>query len=252
MTDVTSQNTSNGILLIDKPLGWTSFDVVAKVRNTLNQAPPQNAIGGTHPAAKQPPRRRIRVGHAGTLDPLATGLLVLLIGDYCKRASEFSGLDKTYQTTIRLGQNSTTDDEEGEKTPFSDRIPDSRQIKEVLDRFVGTIEQVPPAFSAIKVGGRRAYKIARAGQTPHLQPRKTTIYSIDSLEYQYPQLSFVTRVSSGTYIRSLARDIGQELATGGYLSRLKRTTVGDFNVEDAHNIQKISPTTVSDKILRPS
>jgi tRNA pseudouridine55 synthase len=179
----------DGILLIDKPRGWTSFDVVAKVRGTLKH-------GGV-PKAK--------VGHTGTLDPLATGLLVLVVGEYCKRAGEFSKLDKVYEAEVTLGATSTTDDDEGEKTAVSDQEP------EVV-----------------------------------LEPRPITIYEITGVNYVYPRVSFTIGVSSGTYIRSLARDLGSKLGTGAYLSGLRRTEVGKFKITNTISPEELT----SDRIYQ--
>jgi tRNA pseudouridine55 synthase len=207
----------NGLLLIDKPSGWTSFDVVAKVRGILKKS------GIIKP----------KVGHTGTLDPLATGLLVLLVGDYTKRATELSKLDKTYEVTMWLGKTSTTGDGEGDKTLVSKKQPPYENVEGVLKEFVGEIEQIPPAYSAIKVAGQRAYKLARAGKEVKLEPRKVHIYSVELMDYTYPEVKFVVRVSSGTYIRSLVEDIGKKLGTGAYMSALRRTQVGKFSIESA-------------------
>ncbi len=214
----------DGVLLIDKPAGWTSHDVVAKVRGQL----------------KKEAGQRVKVGHTGTLDPFATGLLVLLVGSYTKKAAEFSKLDKTYEAEVRLGSTSATGDPEGELTKISTQRPSEAEIKKSLDKFVGQISQIPPPFSAIKVDGQRAYKLARAGKKVELKPRQVTIHSITEVDYKYPKLSFITEVSSGTYIRSLAEDIGKELGTGAYLSALRRTKVGGYNVEDATVVAKIT------------
>lgn len=213
-----------GLLLIDKPKEWTSFDVVAKVRGIVRR---ETGI------------KRSKVGHTGTLDPLATGLLVLTVGSYCKRAQEFSKLDKTYEVTMQLGETSTTGDEEGEKSTVDGRRPTTEEIKEVLKQFTGEILQAPPIYSAIKVDGQRAYKLARAGKEVKLEPRKTIIYSIENLDYSYPEATFTAKVSSGTYIRSLVEDIGTTLQTGAYMSDLRRTTVGDFNIDGAHQIEDL-------------
>ncbi len=214
----------DGLLLIDKPSAWTSFDVVAKVRGNLKKS------GVNKP----------KVGHTGTLDPLATGLLVLTLGSYCKRAQEFSKLDKVYEVTMKLGETSTTADEEGEKTVVSDKRPDENDVKQVINSFVGEISQVPPAYSAIKVDGQRAYKLARAGKEVKLEPRVVHIYSIEAVKYAYPNITFVAHVSSGTYIRSLVEDIGKKLGTGAYMSGLRRTKVGDFDLLNALPIQNLS------------
>lgn len=211
----------DGLLLIDKPAGWTSFDVVAKVRGTIRQ----------ETGLKKP-----KVGHTGTLDPLATGLLVLTVGSYCKRASEFSKLDKTYEVTMKLGETSTTGDEEGEKTHVSDKKPSQEAVEAALKGFIGEIEQVPPIYSAIKVNGQRAYKLARAGKEVELEPRSVTLHSISGVDYSYPAIKFTVKVSSGTYIRSLVADMGSELGTGAFMQNLRRTRVGQFSLDEALKI----------------
>lgn len=220
----------DGILLIDKPKGWTSHDAVAKVRNIF----------------KKQAGQKIKVGHSGTLDPLATGLLVLLVGSYTKRAAEFSGLDKTYEAVMKLGETSTTGDDEGEKTKISSGQPSAEEIEAALHAFTGEIQQKPHAYSAVKVDGQRAYKIARAGKEVKIEPKAVTIHGIQLLEYTYPEVKFVAKVSSGTYIRSLAEDIGDNLGTGAYLTGLRRTMVGGFSVEHSN-----PPTEIAiDKITR--
>jgi tRNA pseudouridine55 synthase len=215
----------NKLLLVDKPKDWTSHDVVAKIRNLIK---------------KQTGQKKPKVGHAGTLDPLATGLLIVLVGDYCKRAQEYSKLDKVYEAAVTLGQNSTTDDNEGKKTLFSTKKPSLKEIKSVVEGFVGSYNQTPPIYSAIKVGGKTAYKEARRGKTVVIEPRLVKIFYINNLKYDYPTVSFKVKVSSGTYIRSLARDIGSKLATGAYLSSLRRTDIGEYKVNDATAIDKIT------------
>lgn len=214
----------DGILLVDKPAGWTSFDVVAKVRGILKKS------GVAKP----------KVGHSGTLDPLATGLLVLLIGSYTKRADTFTKLDKVYEATIYLGETSTTADEEGEKTHISDRQPNEAELKQVIKRFTGELEQIPPAHSAIKINGQRAYKLVRSGVKPELKPRNVHIYELKINSYSYPKLDLTAHVSSGTYVRSLAQDIGDELGTGAYLSVLRRTRVGSYSLTDSISIDKLT------------
>lgn len=219
----------DGLLLIDKPSGWTSFDVVAKIRG---QVKAQTGL------------KRPKVGHAGTLDPLATGLLLILVGDYCKKASEYSKLDKTYEVELILGKTSTTDDAEGEITLLSDTKPTETEVLATLQSFIGEIDQVPPIFSAIKVDGKRAYKLAREGKQPKMKARPVTIHAIDNVTYDYPKVRFTTGVSSGTYIRSLVRDIGQNLGTGAYMTALQRTSTGDFKLENAHQIDTIMAGTI--------
>lgn len=207
----------DGILLIDKPAGMSSFGVVARVRRILSE------YRGM----------RVKVGHAGTLDPFATGLLIIMVGSATKQADRFLKLDKTYEAVLRLGATSTTGDPEGEITVSGDSQPSDAQVLEILRRFEGTIEQTPPIFSAIKVNGQRAYKLARKGQAVHLEPRSVTIHSIGSVAYAYPTLNFMVAVSSGTYIRSLAVDIGDALGTGAYLTELRRTRIAHYDVSDA-------------------
>lgn len=214
---------TDGILLVDKPAGWTSHDVVAKIRGSL----------------KKEAGQKIKVGHTGTLDPFATGLLVIVLGNYTKKAAEFSKLDKTYEAEMILGSVSSTGDIEGEITKKSDKKPMLEEIEQVLAGFTGEIQQIPHKFSAMKVGGQRAYKLARAGKQVQLKPRKVTIYSIENVKYDYPKLKFTCRVSSGTYIRSLAEDIGEKLGTGAYLSILRRTKIGEFGIRGAQPIDNI-------------
>jgi len=248
----------NGILLIDKPAGWTSFDVVAKVRGTLrtvqqSSVKSQNVESAAALDVKtfrlSTPSRKVKVGHTGTLDPLATGLLIIVVGTYCKRAGEFSKLDKTYEVTMKLGQTSSTGDEEGEKTVKSHNVPSLKQLQAALERFVGDIMQTPPIYSAIKVNGQRAYKLARSGQEVKLEPRQVTINSLELTDYVYPEVKFTAHVGSGTYIRSLVEDIGQALETGAYMTNLRRTTVGDFKVADAYAVDKLEPATLEAKLV---
>ncbi len=185
------------------------------------------------------PSRKVKVGHAGTLDPLATGLLVILLGSYCKRAHEFSKLDKVYEVTMKLGQTSTTGDEEGEKTIVSGEKPSEKAFMAVLGSFQGEIMQTPHKFSAVKVNGQRAYKLAREGKEVVLEPRRVTIYSISDVDYAYPEVKFTAKVSSGTYIRSLVEDIGKELGTSAYMTALRRTQVGEFDVSYAQSPTEI-------------
>lgn len=216
----------SGILLVDKPSDWTSFDVVAKIRGQLKAVYRQKDI--------KPTKRQVKVGHAGTLDPFATGLLVILLGDSTKQADQFLKLDKSYQATIRLGATSTTGDVEGELTEQEvAHTPSLEVVEQAVGRFVGQISQTPPIYSAIKINGQRAYKLARKGQEVEMPSRQVTIHSIEIDEYNYPDLKVTTSVSSGTYIRSLAESIGQELGTGAYCQQLRRTRIGDYQIADA-------------------
>lgn len=206
------------IILIDKPAGMTSFGVVARVRRQLTQA-----------AGK-----KVKVGHTGTLDPFATGLMILVAGKECKNAGTYMKLDKVYEAVIRLGQVSTTGDPEGEirnSSQCSDLS--SEKIAAVLKSFVGQIEQTPPLFSAIKINGQRAYKLARKGKVFDIPKRTVTVYSLEPVDYAYPELRIRTHVSSGTYIRSLAIDIGEALGTGAYCRELRRARIADWDVADA-------------------
>jgi len=226
-----------GILLVDKPTDWTSFDVVNYVRR-------QVAIA----EGKKP--KNVKVGHCGTLDPFATGLLILLIGkDYTRRAGEFSKLDKTYEVTMNLGFKSTTGDPEGEITPVSDKIPTRQELENAVEKFKGKIQQTPPAYSAIKINGQRAYKLARAGQEVIIEPRQVTINSLAITDYTYPEVRLTADVSSGTYIRTLVEDLGQTLETGAYTTQLRRTKVGDYEGTNSVDPKLISTSNTIPHLL---
>lgn len=205
------------ILLIDKPPGMTSFGVVARLRRVLSKQE----------------GKKVKVGHTGTLDPFATGLMIIVTGRMCRRAMEFTKLDKWYEAEIILGTESTTGDPEGELSRISGKRPDKSEIKQVLQKFTGKIEQTPPAFSAVKVNGRRAYQLARAGKKVDIPKRTITIYALELIGYDYPVLKLRTHVSSGTYVRSLAADIGKELKTGAYCQNLRRIKIADYDVKNA-------------------
>lgn len=214
----------DGFLLVDKPPGISSFGVVARVRGIIR------AETG----------RKVKIGHTGTLDPAASGLMILVIGEYTKRAGAFSKLDKTYEAEATLGATSTTGDSEGETMPVSDKKPPPDEVAAVLKSFVGEIAQIPPAFSAIKVGGQRAYKLARAGKKVEIEPRKVKVHDIVQTEYIYPILRFITSVSSGTYIRTLVEDVGAELGTGAYMSALTRTKIADYSIDHALKLSDLN------------
>jgi len=220
----------HGILLVDKPSGWTSFDVVNKIRHLVEQS-------GLNDTGK----KRFPVGHTGTLDPLATGLLVLMLGTYTKKVPTYTKMDKTYEVTLRLGQTSTTGDEEGQKTAVSDQEPPRAAVEAALDPFRGEIMQTPPAFSAVKINGQRAYKLARKGEMPQLQPRPVRIDRLELVDYHYPSVRLEADVSSGTYIRSLVEDLAKALQTGAYMTGLRRTRVGPFQLADALRLDQLSP-----------
>ena len=236
--------------MVDKPVGWTSFDVVAKVRNVLRSSQVsvvsiQSRKQTTDDGLQITPSRKVKVGHTGTLDPLATGLLVILVGSYTKRADEYTKMDKVYDVTMRLGQTSTTGDEEGVKTQVSTHKPTQKELQAVIEQFIGEIMQTPPQFSAIKVDGQRAYKLARAGKAVKLEPRKVTITRLNVTHFDYPTVQFTAEVSSGTYIRSLVEDIGKQLGTGAYMTALRRTNVGKFKIDDAIDPKNIAAATIS-------
>ncbi len=211
----------DGIILVDKPAGITSFGVVARVRRRLSQQ-----LG-----------KKAKVGHTGTLDPFATGLMLIVTGKECKNAGAYTKLDKIYEATICLGATSTTGDPEGSILAVSTTKPSREAVKAVLAQFTGEITQTPPIFSAIKINGRRAYDLARQGQTVDIPTRQVMIYSLDLLDYTYPDLRIRVHVGSGTYIRSLAEDIGKALGTGAYCTQLRRTTVGEWKVAGAWAIE---------------
>lgn len=212
----------DSVLLIDKPAGITSFGVVARVRRRLSEQ-----LG-----------KKAKVGHTGTLDPFATGLMIIVTGKECRNAMQYSKLDKEYEATIRLGETSSTGDPEGELTRVSDSIPTKEAVEAALQPFRGEITQVPPIFSAIKINGRRAYDLARKGEEVTVPPRQVTVHALELLDYSYPDVRVRVHVSSGTYIRSLAEDIGKLLETGAYCVELRRTKVAQWSVDDAMPIEK--------------
>lgn len=180
------------------------------------------------------------VGHAGTLDPPATGLLIVLCGDCTSRSREFMTLPKTYLATFRFGLQTTTDDLDGEIVARQDVAEwDARGISSALRDFEGEIQQVPPAVSAVKVGGRRSYALARAGIAADLKPRSVTVYSIHVLTMRPPEIDLEITCSQGTYIRSLARDLGRRLGWGGTLAELRRAAIGPYHVETALSVETI-------------
>ncbi len=224
----------NGIILINKPLGWTSFDAVNKVRRTIEAS----GLNTTN-------RKRFPVGHTGTLDPLAEGLLVVLLGDYTRRAPDLVKVSKTYEVMMTLGQTSSTGDEEGEKQSVSDLQPKLFDIEKVFMSFVGDSMQTPPQYSAIKVNGQRAYKLAREGKKVDLEPRPIHVARMLLLSYHYPDVHFLVEVSSGTYVRALIEDMGKVLTTGAYMKALKRSKVGNYDIRDA-----ISPENITAELIQ--
>ncbi|AYM99502.1 tRNA pseudouridine(55) synthase TruB [Chryseobacterium sp. 3008163] len=208
------------IFLLDKPLDWTSFQAVNKMKYKL-----KSEFGLP---------KKFKIGHAGTLDPRATGLLIVCTGKFTKKIPEIQDAPKEYWTEIKIGvQTESYDTEKPEILQQDIAHITEENVKEALRKFLGEIEQKPPIFSAIKIDGKRAYDMARAGQEVEMKSRKTTITYIKDVEINFPLASFTVGCSKGTYIRSLAHDIGQELRVGAYLTQLRRTKIGDYNVEDA-------------------
>ncbi len=231
------------ILLIDKPAGITSFGVVARVRRKLTEVAQQewDAKYGdlTEEELRHVPTRpkRVKVGHAGTLDPFATGLLIVLVGKATKRAQEFLKLDKEYEATIVLGKKSSTGDPEGEITEVAGApIPTLGAVEKCALGMVGEMMQRVPEYSAVKINGQRAYKLARAGKQVEMPVRKVNLYSMEVLGYDFPEVKIRTKVSSGTYIRALGEEMGERLGTGAYVKELRRTQVGKWRVEEAEKI----------------
>jgi tRNA pseudouridine55 synthase len=214
----------DGLVVVDKPQGWTSHDVVGKVRR----------LAGTR-----------KVGHAGTLDPMATGVLICGVGRATRVLGYLSAHGKSYDATIRLGQRTVTDDAEGEVTGGSSAAAVSEQmVRDAAEAFVGTIEQVPSAVSAVKVGGQRSYARVRAGEDVQLAPRTVTISALAVHEVRRPDVDLVdvdvsVTCSSGTYIRAIARDLGEQLGVGGHLTALRRTRVGEIDIETARTIEQL-------------
>lgn len=211
------------VLLVDKPLTWTSFDVVNKLRYQLKH---KTGI------------KRFKVGHAGTLDPLASGLLIVCCGKATKTIESFMGMPKEYTGTIVLGATRPSYDMETEIEETFDisEITES-QINTAVQTFMGTIEQVPPLFSAKKIEGKKAYEFARKGIDINLKPNTITIHEYKITRIDLPEIDFRVKCSKGTYIRSLAHDLGQELGVGGYLKSLRRTAIGDYKITDALSVE---------------
>jgi tRNA pseudouridine55 synthase len=210
---------TEGIILLDKPPGQTSFQSLGAVKRRLGTG---------------------RVGHTGTLDKFAEGLLVVLTGRMTRLCACATSLDKEYVAVITFGRATTTLDPEGETTAVG-RVPDAARIEAVLPDFLGALSQVPPAFSAIHIGGRRAYDVARSGETVVIPPRAVRIDRIELLGYDAPDATIRVSCSKGTYIRSLARDIAEKLGTHAFVSKLRRIRVGGFRVEDAHVPEVFDP-----------
>lgn len=218
------QLNNDDIVLIDKPRGISSFGVVAKVRYHLSQQ-----LG-----------KKAKVGHTGTLDPFATGLMILVTGTMCKHAQEFTKQDKIYQATFVLGKTSSTADIEGKIRQYSRQRPSLATIQLAMTQLTGVIWQTPPVFSAIKINGQRSYQLARQGRAVAMPRRQVTIYQLKLLDYTYPRLTVRVKVSSGTYIRSLAVDLGRALGTGAYCQTLRRLAIADKIVDQALKFDQLA------------
>lgn len=204
--------TAFGLLVVDKPVGPTSHDVVARARKGTGIR---------------------KVGHTGTLDPLASGVLVLCLGPATRLSEFLIASDKEYRAVVRFGSTTDTYDSEGSPLETTGRSPSTEKLQEALVEFEGKQEQTPPRYSAVKVAGKRAYQLARAGQAVEIKPRTVEIHSLEVLRYSPPDLELHVRCSSGTYLRSLAHDLGQAVGTGAFLADLRRTRAGRFRVEQA-------------------
>lgn len=234
----------SGFLLVDKPKDWTSHDVVAYIRGVIRRYYKKMGL----PAEA----RRAKAGHAGTLDPFATGLLIVGIGrDATKRLDEFKSMPKEYIATIKLGATSDTYDNTGQITMHDTRNTTKSEIQSTLSGFKGKQEQLPPMFSAKKIRGKKLYELARKGIEIDRKPHEIEVYQLDILEYDKTcsMLRASCLVSAGTYIRTLAHDIGEKLGTGAYCDELRRTKIGDYSVEDAVQPKNITVDNVAELIF---
>ncbi len=213
------KNAISGALVVDKPVGMTSHDVVQVIRNGTGLR---------------------RAGHTGTLDPRASGVLVILVGPAVRLSEYVSASDKRYQAIIRLGGTTDTYDADGKFTPSKDPLNVTEtEFEEALKTFIGEIEQTPPPYSAVKVQGRKAYEMARKGEEVDLEPRKITVHHLEVLEWTPPEVVIDVHCSSGTYVRSLANDLGKKLGCGAYLVGLRRTKSGRFTLRDSVPLRKL-------------
>ncbi|MEY3460149.1 MAG: tRNA pseudouridine synthase [Planctomycetota bacterium] len=221
-----------GLLNLNKLVGMTSREVVNRVQRLV---------------------RPLKAGHAGTLDPMASGVLLVCIGDATRLVSRLQEFSKTYTAEFLLGRSSDTDDSTGNICihPEPAVRPTPEQLVEELQQLTGVIAQVPPTFSAVHVGGRRAYQLARRGESPDLQPRDIVVHSIQMHEYSWPKLRLTIECGSGTYIRSIARDLGRKLGCGAVMSELERTRIGPFQIADSLDLDHLSPNTISESLICP-
>ncbi|MCL2289771.1 MAG: tRNA pseudouridine(55) synthase TruB [Bacteroidetes bacterium] len=243
-------NVEGDLLVFDKPYQCTSFDLVGKVKKYIRQAEGRKQKGekgkGEEPlfskATLVAERRKVKVGHAGTLDPLATGVMIICVGSFTKKIEQYQAQEKEYTGTFMLG--ATTPSFDLEK-PVDETFPighiTEEKIYQAVQSFVGEQDQVPPHFSAVKVDGKRAYLLAREGKEPEIKPKKITISEFEITRIALPEIDFKIVCSKGTYIRSIARDFGQKLESGAHLTALRRTRIGEFKVEEAINVQLSEP-----------
>ena len=220
----------NGIVIVDKPQGWTSQDVTARLRRVFSTR---------------------RIGHGGTLDPMATGVLPVFVGRATRGVEFFEHAEKTYETVLRLGLTTDTEDITGEKLEEREVSFTSERLEEVLERFRGDILQIPPMYSALKVNGQKLYDLARKGKTVERQPRPITIHELTLLEEGQETLRLRVRCSKGTYIRTLCKDIGEALGCGGCMEALRRVSAGEYGIAEAVPLQQLLETEEPEKYLRP-
>ena len=236
----------NGLVVVDKPLGLSSMDVVRHVRRAAGRglAELDGGAGGG--------RRKVKTGHAGTLDPLATGVVICCLGKATKQVERLMELTKVYEAAVDLTAFTTTDDREGERQEVEvspGERPTTGDIEAALRPLAGEVDQVPPAFSAIHVKGQRAYAIARRGGAVKLGPRRVRIDAIEVLAYEWPTATIRVTCGKGTYIRSIGRDLGRALGTGGHLAALRRTAVGAYRVGDAWPIKRFEGVLLPGEVL---
>jgi len=221
----------DGVINLDKPAGLSSARAVDRVKRLLE--------------------RGTKIGHAGTLDPFATGVLLLLIGKATKACERLMDAPKQYEATVKLGFTTETDDPEAPQVPWDAPVQpvDRQELERALEAFVGDIAQRPPAYSAMKIDGRRAYDMARKGQAAELAPRKVKVYSVELLDYQWPLVRLRIDCGRGTYIRSIARDLGESLSTGGYLTQLRRTKIGAFEISNSVTLETLQEQGVGSHLV---
>ena len=233
MSEKTFNFLEGEVLLIDKPIGWTSFDVVNSIRYTIKRT--LNI-------------KKIKVGHAGTLDPLATGLLIICTGKFTKQIDSFQGLNKVYIGSMFVGATTPSFDRETEVNHTFDTKNISEEILlDTTKQFTGEIEQTPPVYSAVKIDGKRAFEYARKNNEVKIKSRKVTIYNFNLLNFDLPEIDFMVNCSKGTYIRSLVDDFGKAMNNGAYMSSLRRTAIGNHSVTNAFSLEKIKEIIISQK-----